>query len=145
VAPADSNAEADGDGGGSTMALRPNCGWAVFSVWARGDCVSTPALSEGSEPPSGIWTVSRGPRGREPALEPICRLLEREGGVKVVSGTGGPGPPRLFSTLDWARCNGGGTDGARPFRVRAPASIDCARMAGSDFTLGDSDANEARC
>lgn len=86
VAPADSNADADGEGGGNTTEL---CRGAFVGVIAGflGELESALALPLASDAPSGICTVSRGLEA--PPMLPILALLDREGGVKVVSGTAG--------------------------------------------------------
>jgi hypothetical protein len=93
VAPAESRAEAEGDGGGRTtpdecesVGRLDGCE-AVSVEVPRGEAEPAVALpaSEGS---SGICTFRRGlaapPAGPPPALR--RKLLEREGGVTVVSG-----------------------------------------------------------
>jgi hypothetical protein len=56
----------------------------------RGETESPPVALPSWEPPSGIWTVRRGPRARPPleaGVPAVLKLLERDGGVNVVSGT----------------------------------------------------------
>lgn len=90
VAPADNKAEAEGDGGGRTtgtsVPVRRSAGTASAAV--RGDvAVSASPVSAAllpvSDCSSGIVTFNRG-LDPPPALD--CMLLERDGGVKVVSG-----------------------------------------------------------
>jgi hypothetical protein len=96
LAPAESRADAEGDGGGKTTpdeceSVGRRDGWDAASVEVpRGDEESAVALppSEGS---SGIWTLRR---GRAPPA--TLKLLERDGGVNVVSGMVGIEP---FLTL----------------------------------------------
>lgn len=64
----------------------------VGSVGFRGDIDSAVGVPPASEPSFGICTVSRGPLGRAPPAPPTLALLDREGGVKVVSGIVGMGP-----------------------------------------------------
>ena len=78
--------------------------------------------SEGS---SGIWTFKR---GRE-TPPPTRRVLDRDGGVKVVSGIEDMDPLRLMVGWAWvlARCNCGGELVAL-FLDTLPTSIDCDRL-----------------
>lgn len=103
VAPAESNVEADGDGGGRTSEPCRCVTCVVVSAAFFGDVPSAVGVPA-SEPPSGICTVSRGPRGRAPPAPPTLTLLDRDGGVKVVSGIDGV---RDWSE-DWVRCGGEG-------------------------------------
>lgn len=52
-----------------------------------GEMESPPVALPGSEPPSGIWTVKRGPRGLAPlaVAVTVLKLSDREGGVKIRS------------------------------------------------------------
>lgn len=88
MAPADRSAEADGDGGGSTTEPCRCLACVGVPVGFRGEPESPVALP-GSEPPSGIWTVNRGPRGRAPPVTEPAVLLVRAGGGKVASGIDG--------------------------------------------------------
>lgn len=89
VAPAESSAEADGEGGGRTgpapcvstpLRRLPAC--EAVSCRFRGDVVDSCVLLPASDASSGICTLSLGL-----GAPPTRRLLDREGGVKVVSGT----------------------------------------------------------
>lgn len=91
VAPADNKVDAEGDGGGSTTDMSPPArrGIGAVSVTVRGDVdVSAPAVSAAllpvSDCSSGMVTLRRG-REAPPVFD--CMLLERDGGVNVVSGT----------------------------------------------------------
>lgn len=87
MAPADKIAEADGDGGGSTMEPCRLCVCVGVSAGLRGELESpVTALPPCSEPPSGICTVSLGPRGL-PDNGPPVTLFVRDGGAKVASGS----------------------------------------------------------
>lgn len=82
VAPADSKAEADGDGGGNTTtelwgSVPLRC---VVSAVVRGEVFDSAVLLPASDCSSGIWTLRRGL-----APPPDFRLLEREGGLNVRS------------------------------------------------------------
>ena len=97
MAPAERSAEADGEGGGSTtpeecesVGRLDGCE-AVSVDGPLGDADSAVALPPPSEDSFGIWTFNC---GLDPP-PPVRRLLEREGGVNVVSGTVGIGPPPL--------------------------------------------------
>lgn len=89
VAPAESRAEADGDGGGRTtpdecesVSRRDGCDvTSVVVIVPRGDVDSAVALPPSDS--SGICTFNRGPREMLPTTR---KLLDREGGVKTVSG-----------------------------------------------------------
>lgn len=99
VAPAESRAEADGDGGGRTTPEEcesgrlDGCDVTSVAVVPRGDADSAVALPPSDS--SGICTFNR---GRE-MLPPTRRLLDREGGVKTVSGID-DSDPFLF-ICDW--------------------------------------------
>lgn len=81
MAPAESIVEAEGEGGGRTTPLECCDVMSVAAVVVpRGDPDSFVALPPSDS--SGICTVNR---GRE-MLPPTRRLLDREGGVKTVSG-----------------------------------------------------------
>jgi hypothetical protein len=79
----------------------------VVSAALRGEFDSAVrALPPPSDPPSGICTVKRGPRGRAPPGPPAALVLfDRDGGVKVVSGIDDKDTVRDFSSV-WvlARC-----------------------------------------
>lgn len=98
--------------------------------------------------------MSRGPLGRAPPAPPTFALLDREGGVKVVSGIAGMGPVDDLSlpvVLDlWGR----GGDAIELDRAADPASPDCARFssaalaaaaAAPDSVFGNSRVKDARC
>ena len=79
----------------------------MLSVGFRGELESAVrALPPASEPPSGICTVKRGPLGRAPpGPPPTLTLLDREGGVNVVSGIDDNETVRdLSSACVLARC-----------------------------------------
>ena len=79
VAPAERSVVAEGDGGGKTW--RGLAVWVAVSAPFRGEA-SPVALPPFSELSSGICTLRRGLGG----MVPDFRLLDREGGVNVVSG-----------------------------------------------------------
>lgn len=89
VAPAESRADAEGDGGGRTMLelesvsfWRVDCDVASVECPPRGDeADSAVTLVPSSDCSSGICTLRR---GRGP---PARRLLDRDGGVKPASGS----------------------------------------------------------
>lgn len=102
----------------------------------------SPALP-GSDAPSGICTVRRGPLGREaPPGPPIFKLLDLDGGVKELSAPEETDVARvlsrLFCVLDRFSC--GEVDGP----PRDETSTDCDRF-DSALTPWDSVVNEARC
>jgi hypothetical protein len=108
----------------------------------RGDVLESPAALPVSDPPSGIWTVKRGPRGR---AEPL-RLLDRDGGVNVVSDADDSDTVRgLVWVLD--RFRGGET--VSPLRLTDAKSTDDARfaaaLAATSALLMPGSSNEARC
>lgn len=122
LAPADSSAEAEGDGGGRTgRLLLLVLFWLGTSVLLRGEFESWPAGLPFSESPSGICTFRR---GRAPALLPpgVLRLLDREGGVKVVSGMVDMEARDLAMVL--ARWGRGGEVVMPLLRETAPTSMD---------------------
>ena len=83
MAPAESRAEADGEGGGrTTTALWGSAPLrCAASVVVRGEALDPAVLLPASDCSSGICTFKRGL-----APPPDFRLLEREGGLNVVSG-----------------------------------------------------------
>jgi hypothetical protein len=97
----------------------------VASVELRGELDSAVALP-GSDGSSGICTVRRG------RAAPIFRLLERDGGVKVVSGIE---ETDTLRTLSWVRVLerwGMGGEVVLPLRDMVATSTDCERF-DSDF------------
>lgn len=128
----------------------------LASAVVRGEFDSPVALPPASDPPSGIWTLRRGPRGlAPPAALPTLTLPDCDGGVRVVSGIDDKEPVRSLSSV-WVidRCGTGGDLVALPALLRAPTSIDWARAAlaafaaaaaAADSFLTDSLANDARC
>lgn len=139
VAPAESIAEADGDGGGRTIP-EPVCelmcreGCDVASVVAvtvfRGDADSAVALPASDS--SGICTLRR---GRETL--PTRRLLDRDGGVKV-SGIDDSDPFLLICGCPcvFARWRDGG-------EFVLPISSECDRL--EDDSVFTSGWNAAKC
>jgi hypothetical protein len=129
VAPAESRVEADGDGGGRTTPDECESvgrleGWDVMSVAVavvpRGEADSLVALPPSDS--SGICTFNR---GREMLLA-VRRLLDREGGVKVVSGMVPSDPFRLICgccTCVLIRGSDGGEFGLLPLET-LPTSMD---------------------
>lgn len=115
VAPADNSAEADGEGGGNTMEPCRLCVCVGVSAGLRGELDSpVTALPLCSEPPSGICTVSLGPRGLADN-GPAVMLFVRDGGAKAASGS------ETFRDLSMELCErGSGGD----VRDGAPASTD---------------------
>lgn len=115
MAPADKSAEVDGEGGGNTMEPCRLCVCVGVSAGLRGELDSAvTALPLCSEPPSGICTVSLGPRGLADKGPPVT-LLVRDGGAKVTSGK------ETFRDLSMELCErGSGGD----VRIGAPASTD---------------------
>lgn len=150
-APAESNADADadGDGGGGGRTTELCLGaWVGVMAEPCGDLDSAPALPA-SDAPSGIWTVSRGPLGRDAAPgPPFWRLFDLDGGANGLSAPDDETDAarafsRLLETLDLF--SGGDADDP----PRAVTSTDCERLcpaaAESGFAPCDSLANEARC
>lgn len=134
MAPADSNAEADGDGGGSTTEFRG----AVVGVLLgfRGELDSPVALPPPSDAPSaGICTVSLGPRGLAPPA--VGKLLFLDGGGgNAASDVVGAAELRPVSTAACDLVCGGDVPGR-------PASADC--DLGASPLACDCSANDARC
>jgi hypothetical protein len=95
-------------------------------------------LLPASEPSSGIWTLSRGL-----APPPTLRLLDRDGGVNVVSGMEGT-ELRDLARLDvFERCGIGG-DVLPLARDTVPTSTDCDRFSASSLARR-SVSNDAKC
>lgn len=150
MAPADNKADAEGDGGGSTTDMSPPArrGINAVSVTVRGEvAVSTPAVSAAllpvSDCSSGMVTLRRG-RDAPPVFD--CMLLDREGGVNVVSGTAGtelraPFPPYVPGP-EWSD-NGG--EAVSFFRATDPASTDCDLLPGSSLIGAVSGMKDAKC
>lgn len=146
MAPAESSVvEADGDGGGRTtpeecesVGRREGCEVTSVAVVPRGEADSFVALPPSDS--SGICTFSR---GRE-MLPPTRRLLDRDGGVKVVSGMVPRDPFRLICgcTCVFMRGRDGGELGLLPLET-LPTSIDWDLLDWpSDFISGW---NAAKC
>lgn len=133
-APADSSADAEGDGGGSTTELRG----AVVGVLLgfRGEFDSPVALPPPSDAPSaGICTVSLGPRGLAPLA--LGKLLFLDGGGgKAASDVVGAAEFRPGSAAACDLVCGGEVPGR-------PGSAECA-LAASPLAC-DCSANEAKC
>jgi len=147
VAPAESSVvEAEGEGGGRTtpdecesVGRREGCEVMSVAVVPRGEADSLVALPPSDS--SGIRTFNC---GRE-MLPLMRRLLDREGGVKTVSGMVPNDPFRLICGCNWVftRVSDGGEFGLLPLEA-LPASIDWDLLDGaSDLTSGR--LNAARC
>lgn len=110
----------------------------------------------GSDAPSGICTVSRGPLGLVPPTAPLTlRLFALEGGVKASSALDDTDAFRVLSRLLCVPSRFGGGDDVSP--LRSPeASTDCDLFVDSPDPASDlmecsilmacgSEAKEARC
>lgn len=154
VAPAESSDVADGDGGGSTtpdewesVPLR-RVDVDVASVEFRGEPADSAVALPLSDCSSGICTFRRGR-----AAPPTRRLFEREGGVKVVSGTADVDTLRdLIVAPVLERWGSGGDDVFALDRETLPTSTDCDRLAvptagggGGGSATGLGSAKDARC
>jgi hypothetical protein len=145
VAPAESRVvEADGEGGGRTtpeecesVGRREGCDVMSVAVVIVPCGEADPFVALPPSDSSGIRTFNC---GRE-MLPPTRRLLDRDGGVKTVSGMVPSDPFRLICGCIWALCaltrgSEGGEFGLL-LRATLPASIDCDRLDdGSVFTSG---------
>jgi hypothetical protein len=145
VAPAESRVvEADGEGGGRTtpeecesVGRREGCDVMSVAVVMVPCGEADPFVALPPSDSSGIRTFNC---GRE-MLPPTRRLLDRDGGVKTVSGMVPSDPFRLICGCIWALCaltrgSEGGEFGLL-LRATLPASIDCDRLDdGSVFTSG---------
>lgn len=111
----------------------------VVSAVFRGEVVDSAVLLPASDCSSGICTLSFG-RGPPPTR----RLLDREGGVNVVSGMVGT-ELRALPRFDVFDLCGSGGDEVALLREMAPTSTDCARLPpASSFTLRGSP-KDAKC
>lgn len=136
VAPADNSAEADGEGGGKTMDPCRLCVWVGVSAGLRGELDSpVTALPPCSEPPSGICTVSFGPRGLADKGPPVT-LFVRDGGAKATSGS------ETFRDLSMELCERGS---GGEVRIGAPPSTDWERLVGSSLIVDSSVLNSLEC
>jgi hypothetical protein len=143
VAPAERRVvEADGEGGGRTTpecesGRREGCDVTSVAVVIVPCGEADPFVALPPSDSSGIRTFNC---GRE-MLPPTRKLLDRDGGVKTVSGMVPSDPFRLICGCNCAlfaltRGSVGGEFGLLP-RAALPASIDCDRLDdGSVFTSG---------
>lgn len=133
MAPAESRADADGEGGGrTTTALWGSAPLrCAVSAVVRGEAFDPAVLLPASDCSSGICTFKRGL-----APPPDFRLFEREGGLKVVSGLDDVeawGMCAFVTAELLARCGGGGGEEWPLVRATAPTSTDCARLVASSL------------
>lgn len=141
VAPADSRAEADGEGGGSTGPASPSrIGVNRLSLRAGRCAEGEPEDADFSFSSSsaGIWTLSRGRFASEATLFVLDGICGTEGktGVEAVRMGGGGGGGLLVGIRPLAAAPLG-VPLARLPRLRLPTSSDCDLGDGSRVLLSE--------